>query len=112
MSNDQSAYIKGRFIGLNARIISDVFEYCENCNEDGILIFLDFQKAFDSVEWKFMLKALTSFNFGINFLKWLNILYTEPLFRMKNDRWISKTYRMSRGIRQGCPIFAIFFLCY
>jgi hypothetical protein len=110
ISNDQSAYIKGRFIGLNARIIADIFEYCENCNEDGILLFLDFQKAFDSVEWKFMFKALTSFNFGINFLKWLNILYTEPLFRMKNNGWISKTYRMSRGIRQGCPISAIIFL--
>ena len=110
ISNDQSAYIKGRFIGLNARIIADIFDNCEICNDDGILLFLDFQKAFDSVEWNFMFKALTSFNFGANFLKWLKILYTEPLFRMKNNGWISKTYRMSRGIRQGCPISAIIFL--
>ena len=40
-----------RYIGENARLILDIFEYCNENNEDGILVFLDFEKAFDSVEW-------------------------------------------------------------
>ena len=68
ISKSQTAYIKGRFIGENARIILDIFEYCENSNDDGIFLFLDFEKAFDSVEWNFLIKTLQKFNFGTYFI--------------------------------------------
>ena len=110
ISKDQSAYIKGRYIGINARLIVDIFEYCESNNQEAILLFLDFQKAFDSVEWPFMLKTLEFFNFGHEFVKWIQILYKNPVFRLKNNNWLSKTCVMKRGIRQGCPISAIIFL--
>ena len=55
INENQTAYIKGRYIGENARLILDIFEYCENENSDGILLFLDFEKAFDSVEWNFFI---------------------------------------------------------
>ena len=54
IGNEQTAYIKGRFIGINARLILDIFEYCENSNQEGLLLFLDFEKAFYSVEWNFL----------------------------------------------------------
>ena len=41
---EQTAYIKGRYIGTNARLILDIFEYCENNNEEGLLLFLDLKK--------------------------------------------------------------------
>ena len=110
ISVEQSAYVKGRYIGENARTILDIFEYCENYDHDGILLFLDFEKAFDSVEWNFLFKTLKKFNFGNNFIKWMSILYTKPMFQIKNNGWISKTCQMTRGIRQGCPISAILYL--
>ena len=85
IGKEQSAYIKGRYIGDNARLILDIFEYCEDFNENGILLFLDFEKAFDSVEWNFLFKTLTKFNFGENFLTWMHILYNNPIFRVKNN---------------------------
>ena len=45
IGEEQSAYIKGRFIGENAKLILDIFDYCENENKDGILLFLDFEKS-------------------------------------------------------------------
>ena len=85
-------------------------EYCEEHDIDGILLFLDFQKAFDSVEWNFMFKVLKLFNFGESFIEWIRILYENPIFRLKNNGWVSKTCKMKRGIRQGCPISAMIFL--
>ena len=110
ISKEQTAYIKGRYIGTNARLILDIFEYCENNNEEGLLLFLDFEKAFDSIEWNFLFKTLEKFNFGSNFIKWINILYKNPIFRLKNNGWITRTCRMKRGIRQGCPISAILYI--
>lgn len=54
------------------------------------MLFLDFEKAFDSVEWNFLFKVLKKFNIGKNFITWANILYTNPIFIMKNYGWLSK----------------------
>ena len=72
-------------------------------NSKGLLLFLDFEKAFDSVEWNFLFKVLKKFKFG-------EILYNKPIFKIKNNGWISKTCNMNRGIRQGCPISALWYL--
>lgn len=88
IGNEQTAYIKGRYIGSNARLILDIFEYCENNNQNGILLFLDFKKSFDSDEWNFLFKILKKFNFGPDFIKWIKILNKKPVFRLKNIGWI------------------------
>ena len=43
----------------------------------GLTVVLDFEKAFDSLSWNFLLKTLKSFNFGESFTKWVSILYTN-----------------------------------
>ena len=71
VSTDQNGYIKNRFIGFNIRQIQDIIDYAEDINLDGILLFLDFQKAFDSIEWNFMNMRLKKFGFGDLFIKWV-----------------------------------------
>ena len=110
IGKQQSAYIKGRNISENARLILDIFDFCDTSSTDGLLLLLDFEKAFDSVEWNFLFKTLEKFNFGPNFISWIKILYTNPIFRIKNNGWNSKTCHMNKGIRQGCPISAILYL--
>lgn len=58
INENQSAYIKGRYIGENARIVLDLFYYWEETNNEGIFQLLDFEKAFDSIEWNFLFKTL------------------------------------------------------
>jgi hypothetical protein len=102
--------MKGRYIGNNVRSILDIFEYCEREDKPGALLFLGFQKAYDVVEWNFMNKVLEKFNFGTNFIKWMNILYNVPSFSVKNNGWLSMKQNMTRGIRQGCPLSSLLFI--
>jgi hypothetical protein len=44
---------------------------------DGLLLLVDFEKAFDSIEWKFLQKALNSFNFGPSICKWFETFYVD-----------------------------------
>lgn len=46
--------LKNRFIGFNLRQIRDIYDYADSYNVNGPLIFVDFIKAFDSLEWDFM----------------------------------------------------------
>ena len=74
---DQMDFVKGRYIGENIRLISDVLEYTKVQNIPGILLSLDFRKAFDSIEWPFIMKTLDHFNFGTGIKKWISTFYTN-----------------------------------
>ena len=50
ISCDQVGYIKGHFIGENVRIIEDILSYTTTKHIPGLLILIDFEKSFDTVE--------------------------------------------------------------
>ena len=49
--------------------------YLEQNDTEGLLLLIDLEKAFDSVEWDFIVNALKSFNFGSSIFKWLEVSY-------------------------------------
>jgi len=110
VSKDQNAYIRNRYMGDNIRLVQDVIEYFEASQKGGLLFMIDFTKAFDSIDWKFMFKALEFFNFGDSFKRWIHTLYHMPVGKVKNNGYISNEFQMSRGIRQGCPVSALLFI--
>jgi hypothetical protein len=57
-------------MGENTRLLYDLMHYLEENDMDGLLLLVDFEKAFDSIEWKFLQKALNSFSFGPSICKW------------------------------------------
>ena len=54
INEDQTGFIKGRFIGENIRLIDYIISFCEKKNTPGLLLFVDFEKAFDTLEWSFV----------------------------------------------------------
>ena len=107
---DQVAYIKKRFIGQNIRLVYDVIEYCETYAQEGIIACIDFEKAFDTIEWHFLFKTLKMFNFGETFCKWIDIIYSGASACVINNGHATKFFQLERGIRQGCPISAYLFI--
>ena len=74
---DQTGYIKGRFIGQNIRLIADIIECTKTVDNSGIALCLDFKKAFDSLERNFLQKALEMFKFGTPLMQWINTFYSN-----------------------------------
>ena len=78
IERDQTGYIKGRYIGENFCPMSDIIEH--HGNKEGVILFLDFDKAFDSLEWDYLFKMLDAVNFGLSFLNWIRTFYkTSPV---------------------------------
>ena len=101
---DQTGYIKGRYIGENARLISDIISYTAAKNLPGLAVFLDFEKAFDSIEWNFLFKALHKLNFGPDFKNWAQTFYCNITGCVTNNGFASDFFNLERGVRQGCPL--------
>ena len=59
INEDQTGFVAGRYIGDNLRLPYDIIHYLQNENQPGLLISIDFEKAFDPVDWNFMEKTLS-----------------------------------------------------
>jgi hypothetical protein len=61
ISNDQTGFIPGRYIGENTRLIYDILHFREEQDIPGILHLIDFEKAFDSISWMLIESVLHFF---------------------------------------------------
>ena len=75
-------------------------------NKPGLLMFVDFEKAFDSIEWTLIERALVHFNFGPSLLTWFKLFDNDASIAIQ----ISEHFTLSRGVRQGCPLSPYLFI--
>ena len=69
----QSAFIKGRNIHNHIRLIIDLLDYNDFVDQDTLILFLDFYKAFDTLEHPFLIQALKYLGFGDFFCSVINM---------------------------------------
>jgi len=74
---DQTGFIKGHYIEDNICLIIDIMKFTKKHNIPGMLVFLDFRKAFDSLEWPSIMRTLNIFNFGTSIQRWVSTFYSN-----------------------------------
>ena len=71
----QSAFMKGRNIHNHTRLLLDMLDYRDFIYTDAFILFLDFYKAFDTVEHTILFEILDFLGFGSNFCKIIKMFY-------------------------------------
>ncbi|XP_035990507.1 uncharacterized protein LOC118562322 [Fundulus heteroclitus] len=102
--------MKERHIANNIRLVLDLIEYKDFLKDEHLILFLDFQKAFDTVSHKFIIDSLNFFNFGQTFINAVKTLYMGGNSCIKLANGTSPRFYIKKGIRQGCPTSPILFL--
>ena len=110
ISDSQTGFLKNRYIGENIRTIYDIIDHLNETNTPGLLFFADFEKAFDSLDHSFMLKTLKYFNFGDSLINWVKLFYTDITGCVSNNGFLSESFCIERGVRQGCPLSPYLFI--
>ena len=87
VDNDQTGSLKGRSIEENICLISNVISYTELKNIPGLLLFVDFEKAFE--------KTPHHFGFGSSLIKWIHLFYYDNQSCAINSSWLAGFFESS-----------------
>ena len=108
----QTGFVPARQIFENISFNRDLIDWSKHSNKKAYLAFLDFEKAFDRVDWRFRDAVLQRMGFPISLIGMINSLYHNASVRLNINGKLSPMIRQGRGVRQGCPmspfIFALF----
>lgn len=106
---DQTGFIQNRCLFDNVRRLLNVIFSASQVAYPVIAVSLDAEKAFDRVEWLYLLSVLQKMNFGPKFINMVKMLYNHPTAVIQTNSEISTLFSLERGTRQGCPLSPLLF---
>jgi hypothetical protein len=106
---DQAGFMKGRKIEDQVKLAKFLLNYAEVAEEDGVLIGLDQEKAYDRINHDYLLRVLDHMRFPPKFSKTVKTLYTNGKTMAMVNGELSKPYVVTRGVRQGDPLSCLLF---
>ena len=108
--SNQTGFLKHRSISDHIRTLDDIIYIASQRNLSGMIVSLDFQRAFDTVEKETILATLEQFNFGENFINMVRVLMANSQCCIQNGGWLSEWFKTERGIKQGCCTSPLLFI--
>ena len=84
--------------------------FVEVQKQDLAALFLDFEKAYDRVDWDFMEGTLLRMGFPNRWIRGVSALYRNAHSSLLFARDGGRRFSISRSVRQGCPIAPFLFL--
>eukprot|EP00965_Chrysotila_dentata_P032311 1077046-Pleurochrysis_carterae.AAC.1 len=87
--------------------------HLDKIQEEGLLIFLDLEKAFDRCSWSYLRQAVSALRTTANYKAWMNMLYDDnnpPKRQVISNGFLSRKFPIKQGTPQGCPLSPLLFL--
>lgn len=79
-------------------------EWVRRSRQQALFLKIDFAKAYDHIEWPFILTMLQALGFGPFFLQYVEMLFEDASSCITINRSQSEAFGLFKSIRQGCSL--------
>jgi hypothetical protein len=108
--NTQSAFIKGRQLVDGVVVVNEVIDYAKKLKKECLILKVDFEKAYDSVDWGFLDYMLRRFGFGDKWCVWMKTCVCSGNMSVFVNGNPTEEISIIRGLKQGDPLAPFLFL--
>jgi hypothetical protein len=110
ISEEQRGFVRDRNIKDCLFIASEATNLLHNKSFGGNLALkIDISKAFDTVEWPFLLNVLSKFGFNEVFCNWILVILQSAFLSISINGKSQGYFNCTRGVRQGDPLSPLLF---
>nr|GEW06514.1 cysteine-rich receptor-like protein kinase [Tanacetum cinerariifolium] len=104
------AFIAGRQILDGCLISNEIVKFAKKEGIELLIFKVDFEKSFNSINWKFLLDVMRQMGFESKWCKWIEACLPSALVSVLENSSPTDEFQMEQGIRQGNPLFLFLFL--
>nr|GEV31370.1 putative ribonuclease H protein At1g65750 family [Tanacetum cinerariifolium] len=106
----QNAFIKGRYILDGVLIANETIDWIKRSKRKGIIFKVDFEKAYDCLNWRFLLDIMKRMGFGVKWCKWIESSLSSSSMSILVNGSPTEEFNLERGVRQGDMLSLFLFI--
>lgn len=104
IDEEQTGFMRGRNISDDILVTSEIIHSMKLKRTQGVLLKLDFEKAFDTINWDFLLDVLEHMNFGAKWIMWIKSISQSIRISVLVNGSPTREFSPTGGLRQGDPL--------
>lgn len=108
VSPDHTGFMPKKATDINIRRVYTHTQLGAESSSGRAVVFFDLEKAFDSIDWGYMIHILQRMGFGPIFLKWILLLYEHPVAALRVNGGCLRFFQCPGAPCRGAPFPLVF----